>query len=115
MYNIWWSHKTETFYALLALCEGNPPITGGFSSQRPVPRSFDVFFDLHRNKLLSKQSGRPRAYYDVIIMKNSFDWLCVCVFVCIQLENVKIISTEKWSTGAPVKNKALFETWKWDK
>ena len=36
----------ETFSALLALCEGNPPITGGFPSQRPVTQSFDIFFDL---------------------------------------------------------------------
>ena len=30
----------ETFSALLAFCEGNPPVTGGFPSQRPVTRSF---------------------------------------------------------------------------
>ena len=29
--------------------------TGGFHSQRPVARSFDVFFDLRLNKRLSKQ------------------------------------------------------------
>ena len=46
------------FLALLALCEGNPPVTGGFSSQRPVTQSFDVFFDLRLNKWLSKQSRR---------------------------------------------------------
>ena len=33
-------------------------LTGGFPSQRPVTRNFDVFFDLHLNKLLSKQSRR---------------------------------------------------------
>ena len=44
--------------ALLALCEGNPPVTGGFPSQSPVMRSFDVFFDMCRNKRLSKQSRR---------------------------------------------------------
>ena len=32
----WWRHQMETFSALLALCEGNPPVTGGFPSQRPV-------------------------------------------------------------------------------
>ena len=26
----WWRHPMETFSALLALCEGNPPVTGGF-------------------------------------------------------------------------------------
>ena len=35
----------ETFSALLALCAGNSPVTGEFPSQRPVTRSFDVFFD----------------------------------------------------------------------
>ena len=54
----WRPHYVETFSALLALCEGNPPLTGGFPSQRPVARSFDVFFDLHLDKRLSKQSIR---------------------------------------------------------
>ena len=36
----------ETFSALLAFCGGNPPVTGLFPSQRPVARSFDVFFDM---------------------------------------------------------------------
>ena len=44
--------------ALLAFCEGNPPVTGGFRSQRPVTQSFDVFVDLRQNKRLSKQSRR---------------------------------------------------------
>ena len=28
-----WCHDMKTFSALLALCEGNPPVTSGFSSQ----------------------------------------------------------------------------------
>ena len=48
----------EKFYALLALCEGNSPATDEFPSQRPVTWSLDVFFDLHLNKQLSKQSIR---------------------------------------------------------
>ena len=48
----------ETFCALLALCAANPPLTGEFPSQRPVTRSFDVFFDLRLNKRLGKQSMR---------------------------------------------------------
>ena len=31
-------------------------VTGEFLAQRPVTRSFDAFFHLHLNKLLSKQS-----------------------------------------------------------
>ena len=37
--------------ALLALCEGNPPVTGGFPSQRA---SDDVFVDVSLNKSLNK-------------------------------------------------------------
>ena len=44
----------ETFSPLLALCAGNTPVNS--PSQRPVMRSFDIFFDLRMNKRLSKQS-----------------------------------------------------------
>ena len=46
----------ETFSALLAICAGNSPVTGEFPTQRPVTRSFDVYFDLRPNERLSKQS-----------------------------------------------------------
>ena len=52
----WWRHQMETFSALLAICAGNSPVPGEFTSQRPVTRSFDVFCDLRLNKRLSKQS-----------------------------------------------------------
>ena len=48
-------HQMKTFSALLALCEGNT-FTSGFPSQRPVTRSFYVFFGQPMNKRLSKQS-----------------------------------------------------------
>ena len=38
------------------LCAGNSPVTDEFTPQRPVTRSFGVFFDLRPNKRLSKQS-----------------------------------------------------------
>ena len=44
------------------LCEGNPPVAGGFPSQRPVTRSFDDFFDVRLNKRLNKQSICWRHY-----------------------------------------------------
>ena len=52
----WWRHQMETFSASLALCAGNSPVTGEFPKQRPLTRSFDVFFDLRLNKPLGKQS-----------------------------------------------------------
>ena len=45
----------ETFSALLAICAGNSPVPGEFPTQKPVTRSFNVFFDLGLNKRLSKQ------------------------------------------------------------
>ena len=54
----WWRQQMETFSALLALCARNSPVTGEFPPQRPVTRSFDVFFHLCLNKRLSKQSWR---------------------------------------------------------
>ena len=67
----WRRHQMGTFAALLALCEGNPPVTGGFPSQRPLTRSFDDVFDLRPNKRLSKQSIRC-AHYDDIVMAYQF-------------------------------------------
>ena len=51
-----WRHQMETFSAFVAICPGYSPVTGEFLAQRPLTRSFDVFFDLRLNKLLSKQS-----------------------------------------------------------
>ena len=47
-----------TFHALLALWEGNSRVTGEFSPQRPLTRSFGVLFDLRLTKRLSKPSRR---------------------------------------------------------
>ena len=52
---------------------------GEIPAQRPVTRSFDVFFDLHLNKRFSKQSSAwwfetHRAHYDVIVMHWIQTW-----------------------------------------
>ena len=56
----WWRHQMETLSALLAICAGNSPVPGEFPAQRPVTRSFYVFFYLSLNKRLSKQ---PRGWW----------------------------------------------------
>ena len=53
----WWCHQMERFSALLAICAGNSPVNGEFSTQRPATQSLDAFFDLRQNKRLCKQSG----------------------------------------------------------
>ena len=42
----WWRHQMKTFSVLLALCAWNSPVTGEFPTQRPVTRTFGVFFAL---------------------------------------------------------------------
>ena len=61
---------------LLALCEGNPSVCGGFPSQRPVPQSFDVLFlficawtNGWTNNRDVVDLRRYRAHYDVTVMK----------------------------------------------
>ena len=63
--------------ASLTLCEGNPPVTGEFPSQRPVTRSHDGFFDLRlkTNSWINNWNNvdlrRHRAHYDVIVMNKA--------------------------------------------
>ena len=70
----WWRHQMETFSMLLDLCAGNSPVTGEFPAQRPVTQSFEVFFDLHLNKQLSKQSWgwRVGKWWGFIILISPF-------------------------------------------
>ena len=63
----------ETFSALLAICAGNSPASGEFPAQRPMTRSFDVFFDLCLNNggwEDNREAGDSRRYraHDVIVM-----------------------------------------------
>ena len=66
----------EKISALLAICAENSPVTGEFLAQRPVTRSFDVFFDLHLNEQLSQRdAGDLRchcAHYDITVMSVWF-------------------------------------------
>ena len=63
---------------LLAFCEGNPLVTGGLPSQRPITRSFDVFFDLRlaydgSNNRDASDLWSHRVHYDVIVIFAN-DW-----------------------------------------
>ena len=63
----------ETFSALLAICAGNSLVPGEFPAQRPVTRSFDVFFDLRliNDWVNNREAGDLRRHvdhYDVSVM-----------------------------------------------
>ena len=69
----WWRHQTKTFSTLLALCGGNSPVTGEFSSQRPVTQSFDasLICSWINGWLNNREAGdlrRYHAYDDVTVM-----------------------------------------------
>ena len=67
----WWRHQMETKSALLALCAGNSQISGEFPSQRPVTRSFGVFFMcVWTNGWAKCLNTSHRAHYDVTIMRS---------------------------------------------
>ena len=85
----WWRQQMETFSALLAICARNSPVIGEFHSQRPVTRSFEVFFDLRLNKgwvnnRVAIDLRHCRARYDVTVMRgllHSAWWAPQIVFV----------------------------------
>ena len=66
----------ETFSALQALCTGNSPAIVEFPAQRPLTRSFDIFFDLRLNCWVNNREAgdviRHRAHYGVIVMLKQF-------------------------------------------
>ena len=90
----WWSHKMETFSALLAFCTGNLPIT----TQRPVTRL---------NKWLSKQSrgcwferpSRPlRRQCNVVLFNHGWWTTQRCEWILDELRNrfCTIFATDSW-------------------
>ena len=63
----------ETFSALLDTCAGKSPVPGEFPAQRPVTRSFVVFFDLHLekgwvNNGVAGNLRRHRAHDDITVI-----------------------------------------------
>ena len=52
----WWRHQMDTFLRVTGHLCGEFTGPGEFPAQRPVTRSFEVFFHLRPNKRLSKQS-----------------------------------------------------------
>ena len=68
-----WRHQMETFFALLAFVRGIHRSPVNSPQQRPVTRSFDVFFDrrLKNGLVNNREAGdlrRHRTHYDVAVM-----------------------------------------------
>ena len=81
--------------ALLTLCEGNPPVTGGFPWQRQVTRNVDISLDLHLDKRLSKQSRR--RWFE---MPSCSLWLhCNDWYIIHYIDDLIMRCTEKFITS----------------
>ena len=66
-------------FRILAIWAWNSPVPGEFLAQRPVTRSFDVFFDLRLNKRLSKQSSG--WWFETLPCPLWRHCNCFCVFI----------------------------------
>ena len=75
----WWRRDMDKLSTLLALCEGNPPVAGGFPSQRTSDvKLWCFFFAVNLNKLLNKHLScwwfaMPSLLCDVTVM--IYEWL----------------------------------------
>ena len=66
-----WRHDKGKLSVLLSLCEGKPPINGGFPQKGSVTRSFNVFCNASLNKLLNKQSSCRRSPWRLCEVNDS--------------------------------------------
>ena len=76
----YWRRQMETFSELLALCEGNPSMTGRFPSQRPVTElwrflSICVWTNRWSNHRDARDLRRHPAHYDVTAMVQATMYL----------------------------------------
>ena len=67
---------SSNIFRVTGLCAGNLSVPGEFPTQRPVTRSFDVFFDRINGWVNNRGAGDLRRYcahYDVTVMFNFFE------------------------------------------
>ena len=69
----WWRHQMETFSALLALCEGNSPVTGEFphKGQWRGALMFSLICTSTNRWVINRDTGDLRchwAYCDITVM-----------------------------------------------
>ena len=83
----WWRHQMESFIALLALCEGNSPVTvdSPHKGQWRGALMFSLicaWINAWVNNRVAGDSRRHSAYYDVTVMVMAFlpwgHWRAVC-------------------------------------
>ena len=89
---LWRCHQMEIFSALLAICAGYSPVTGEFSTHRPVTWSFDVLFDLRLNEWLRYQL---RGWWIKTPSGPLWRHSNVCIIRCVPLLSSLLPATHK--------------------
>ena len=80
----WWRHQMETFFALLALCAGNPPVpvNSPHKGQWLGALMFSLICARINGWVNNRDAGdlrRNRSHYDVIVMRpSSVDEKLIC-------------------------------------
>ena len=74
----WWRHQMEIFFALLALCAGNSPVTSPGKGQCRGPLMFSLICARINGWVNNRDTGdlrRQRGHFAVIVMRSC------CVFL----------------------------------
>ena len=61
----------ETFSALLVLCEGNPPVTGLFPSEKASDAGFDIFVWSAPEETDEESIGTPVIRDAIVLIMTS--------------------------------------------
>ena len=101
-------------FRVTGLCAGNSPVAVEFLTQRPVTRSFDVFFDLRLNERLCKSwcwwfemPSRPLWHHSNDNPNNEVWTVYIYIYVCmcINLRMYRVAassSSHAWFLNQPV-------------
>ena len=112
-----WVQITVQYKSLLALCEGNPPVTSGFPSQRAS--NAQIFWHCWTNSQLDSNLGCYDAHCNVDscpgveVIKPIFfsSTISILVFQYYQntpyLNSTFIFDRHRLDAGTPVKNQCL--------
>ena len=111
-------HVMQTLPALLSLCDGNVPVTGGSPSQMRVIRSFVVYL----NKVLIKQFSyrwieTSRRSYDVAVICTYTLYHDIWIRLCIkpqQTTNKKAYSVNNYLVYIISQYIYMFDVRKWN-
>ena len=98
----WWRHQMETFFALLAICSGNSPITGEFPAQSRWCGAlmFSLIGTWINGRVNNRKAGDLRrhwAHYGVTVMKyNAHTEPLLKVLDVLKIENTQKFNVLKF-------------------